>query len=166
LAPAATVPSGIPRASVTVERLRPCLPQSTGLRPAWSPPQGGFDAAVHGQVVQFQADHAVVGAQDQQLQRGEQPCGDPLVAPVAEGGGRAGGIGDLAVATAEHQDLGELIEDYPVGHAAPVAAKRVVGVVGTMFGQQGSELVPQGGGEPRWKGRHEFSTDQEALARS
>jgi hypothetical protein len=40
LAAAATVRSGMPRASVTVKRLRPCLPRSTGLRPATSPPQG------------------------------------------------------------------------------------------------------------------------------
>jgi hypothetical protein len=39
------------------------------------------------------------------------PGVDPLVAAAAQGGGRAGVIGDAAVAAAEHQDLDELVED-------------------------------------------------------
>ena len=42
LAGAATVPSGIPAASTARERLSPCLPRSTGLRPATSPPHGAL----------------------------------------------------------------------------------------------------------------------------
>jgi hypothetical protein len=143
LAAAATVPSGMPRASVTVERLWPCLPRSTGLRPAASPPQGAFgDAAIHREVAELQADHLVICLQDEQLQGGKDPGGDPLVAAVADGGRRAGLVGDLAVATAEHQHLDELVEDDPVGHASPVAAQGVVGVVGAAVGQQCTELVP------------------------
>jgi hypothetical protein len=47
-----------------------------------------------------------------------------------------------------------------------VAAQRVVGVVGATVGQQSGELVPQGVDEPGWKGRHEFSMDQEVVAPS
>jgi hypothetical protein len=67
---------------------------------------GGFgDAAVHRQVTELQADHAVIGLQHQQLQRGKDAGGDPLVAPVADGGRRAVVVGDLAVAAAQYQDL-------------------------------------------------------------
>jgi hypothetical protein len=39
-------------------------------------------------------------------------------------------IGDPAIATAEHQDLDELVEDDAVGDAGPVAAQRVVHLMG------------------------------------
>jgi hypothetical protein len=42
LAGAVTDPMGMPRPSTTTERLRPRLPRSTGLLPAFSPPQGAF----------------------------------------------------------------------------------------------------------------------------
>lgn len=42
MAPAETRPIGTPRASVATERFRPCLPRSTGERPALSPPQGAL----------------------------------------------------------------------------------------------------------------------------
>ena len=42
LAGAAIAPSGMPCASTTVERLMPCLPRSTGLLPATSPPHGAL----------------------------------------------------------------------------------------------------------------------------
>jgi hypothetical protein len=42
LAGALTVPKGMPRASTAVERLVPRFPLSTGLLPAFSPPQGAF----------------------------------------------------------------------------------------------------------------------------
>jgi hypothetical protein len=154
LAPAYTAPSGIPRASVTVERLRPPLAAVHRAPPGVLAAAGGLgDTAVHGQVTQVQADHAVVGGQDQQLESGEQAELDPFVAAVADGGGRAGRIGDLAVAAAEHQGLDELVEDDPVGDAGAVAAKRVVGVVGGALGQQRAELVPQWGDEPRFQRR-------------
>src|SRR5215203_3880339 len=42
LAGAAKVPRGMPSASTIVERLRPCLPRSTGLLPAFCPPHGAL----------------------------------------------------------------------------------------------------------------------------
>ena len=84
------------------------------------------------------------------------------VVAIADGGRRAGGVRDLAVAAAEHQDLDELVKDHPVGDPPPVAAQGMVGVVGALLGQQRTELVPERGDEPGWKGRREFSTDQEA----
>lgn len=104
---------------------------------------GGFgDAPVDGEVIKLQADHAVVGLQHQQLQGGEDAQADPVVAAVADGGSRAGLVGDLAVAAAKHQDLHQLVEHDPVGDASPVAAKGMVGVVGAAVGQQRTELVP------------------------
>jgi hypothetical protein len=70
-------------------------------------------APVDGEIVQLQADDAVVGAKDQQAQLLGQTGGDPLVAAAAKGGGRAGGIGNPAVAAAENQDLDELVENGP-----------------------------------------------------
>ena len=135
----------MPRASVTVERLRPCLPRSTGLRPGGVPAAGGLgDAAVHGQVAEFEADHAVVGVQHQHLQGGEDAQVDPLVAAVADGGRRAGLVGDLAVAAAEHQDLDELVEHDPVGHPPTVAAQGVVGVVGPRSGSSAQNWSHRG----------------------
>ena len=66
-----------------------------------------------------------------------------MVAAVAEGGRRAGLIGDLAVTAAKHQDLDERVEDDPVGDWWAVAAKGMGGVVGAAVGQQRTELVPQ-----------------------
>jgi hypothetical protein len=43
---------------------------------------------------------------------------------ATQGGRRAGGIGDPAVAAAEHQDLDELVEHQPVANAPSVAAQR------------------------------------------
>ncbi len=42
LAGAASVPRGMPSPSTIVERLRPCLPRSTGLPPAFSPSHGAL----------------------------------------------------------------------------------------------------------------------------
>jgi hypothetical protein len=115
---------------------------------------GGFgDAAVDGQVVQLQAEDAVVGGQHQQVQPLAQAERDPLVAAAPQGGGRAGGVFDAAVAAAEDQDLDELVEDDAVGDAGSVAAQGV-GVV--VWGQQGGELVPQGLDDAGWQGGHGF----------
>ena len=42
LAGAMRLPSGMPLASTAIERLMPALPLSTGLLPAFSPPQGAL----------------------------------------------------------------------------------------------------------------------------
>jgi hypothetical protein len=81
-------------------------------------------APVDGEVIKLQADDAVVGVQHQQLQGGEDAQADPVVAAVADGGRRAGLVGDLAVAAAKRQDLHQLVEHDPVGDASPVAATK------------------------------------------
>jgi hypothetical protein len=84
----------------------PCLRRSTGDGPATSPPPGGLgDAAVHGDVVEQQADDAVVGVQGDLLELREDPEVDPLVAAVADRGCRAGAVGDALVGAAEPQHL-------------------------------------------------------------
>jgi hypothetical protein len=98
------------------------------------------DAAVDGQGVQRQPDHAVVGGKDQQVQPLAQPERDPLIPAAPQGGGRAGSVLDAAVAAAKDQHLDELVEDDLVGDAPSVAAQRV-GVVASL-GEQGGELVP------------------------
>jgi hypothetical protein len=67
--------------------------------------------------------------------------GDPFVAAATQSAGRAGGVGDAAVAASKDHDLDELVEDHPVGDAGAVAAQRVSVVTG---GQQGGKLVPEG----------------------
>jgi hypothetical protein len=86
------------------------------------------DAPVHGQALQFQPEQPVVGAKHREPQPFGKAQGDPLVAAAAQGGRRAGLVGDAAVAAAKDQDLDELVEDDPAGDALPVAAERVVDV--------------------------------------
>jgi hypothetical protein len=93
---------------------------------------------VHGQVLQFQAEQPLVGAKHRQPEPFGKAEGDPLVTAAAQGGRRAGLVGDAAVATAKDEDLDELVEDDPVGDALPVAAERVVDVVGGQQGRHGS----------------------------
>src|SRR5918996_1408214 len=69
-----------------------------GLAAAW----GFGDAPVDADVSQGQADHAVVGVEDEPLQQDEYAQDDPFVAAAADGGRRAGRVGDLVVRAAEH----------------------------------------------------------------
>jgi hypothetical protein len=112
------------------------------------------DAPVDGQVLQLKAEQPLVGGKHRQAQLFGHPGVDPLVAAAAQGGGRAGVIGDAAVAAAEHQDLDELVEHQPVGDAPAVAAQRVVDGADR---QQGGDLDPQRFQDRRWQGRHETS---------
>jgi hypothetical protein len=105
-------------------------------------------------VLQFQAEQPVIGGQHQQAQLLGQAQGDPLTAAAAQGRGRAGTVGDPAVAAAEHQDLDKLVEDNAVGDAGPVTAQRM-GVLASW--EQGGDLDPQGFQDRRWQGRHETS---------
>jgi hypothetical protein len=67
---------------------------------------GGLgDAAVHGDLVEQQPDDAVVGVQRDLLELREHPELDPLVAAIADGGRRAGAVGDALVGAAESQHL-------------------------------------------------------------
>jgi hypothetical protein len=84
-----------------------------------------------------------------------QAQGDPLVPAAAQRGRRAGGVGDPAIAAAEHQHLDELLEADPVSDAGPVAAQEMGVGAG---GQQRRDLDPEGFQDRRWQGRHETST--------
>jgi hypothetical protein len=105
-------------------------------------------------MLQLQAEQLVIGGQHHQAQLVGHPGADPLIAAAAQGGRRAGGVGDAAVAAAEHQHLDELVEHQPVGDAPPVAAQRMVDLAG---GQQGGDLDPEGFQDRRWQGKHETS---------
>jgi hypothetical protein len=102
-------------------------------------------------VRQLQAEQPVIGGQHQQAQLLGQAKGDPFVAAAAQGGGRAGGVGDPAVAAAEHQDLDEFVEHDAVGDAGAVAAERM-GVPAA--GEQRGDLDPQWLKDRCGKGRH------------
>jgi hypothetical protein len=108
-------------------------------------------APVDAQIVQLQAEHAVVGGHDQQVQVFGQAERDPFVAAAPQRGSRAGGVFDAAVAAAKDQDLDEPVEDDAVGYAGAVAAQRV-GVVAVR--EQGGDLVPQGFQDAGWQGSH------------
>jgi hypothetical protein len=95
--------------------------------------------------VQLQAEHPVIRHQHRQVEPLAYPGADPLIPGAAQGSCRAAGIGDPAVATAEHQDLDELVEDDAVGDAGPVAAQRVVHLMGgssaATWTQRGSTMI-------------------------
>lgn len=75
------------------------------------PAAGGFDdTAVDAEVVQLEPDDAVVRFQADLFQRVEDTGGDPFIPAGAQGGRRAGGIGDLGVGGAEDEDLDECVE--------------------------------------------------------
>jgi hypothetical protein len=122
----------------------PCSRRSTGDGPATSPPTGGFgDAAVHGDVVEHQPDDAVVGVEGDPFELREDPEPDPLVAAIADGGRRAGAVGDALVGAAEPQHLQQLVEHDPIRDPAAVTAQRMGGIELVSIGQQRGELVPQ-----------------------
>jgi hypothetical protein len=131
------------------ERFRPCLPRSAGERPATSPPPGGFgDRAVDGDLVEDKADDPVVRLQRDLLEPGEDTEPDPLVAAIADRGGRAGRVGNRLVGAAEAQELKQLVEDDPVAGAWTVATQRMVRVVLRPLGQRSRELAPEWFGQP------------------
>lgn len=149
LAPARTRPRGMPYPSVMPERFRPCLPRSTGERLYHLAASRGFgDRAVDGDLVEDEADDSVVGLQRDLLEPGEDAESYPLVAAVADRGGRAGCVGDRLVGAAEAQKLQQFVEDDPVADARAVAAQRMVRVVLRPLGQQGRQLVPERFGQP------------------
>jgi hypothetical protein len=75
-------------------------------------------------VLQFQPEQPVVGAKHRAPQPVGQAQADPLVTAAAQGGRRAGVVGDATVAAAEDQDLDELVEHDPVGMRGPTPAAR------------------------------------------
>src|SRR5512135_1212820 len=105
-----------------LERFMPCLPRSTGLRPAHSPPPGALVMQPSTMIFsRARPGDAVVSLQRDLLEPGEDPGLDPLVAAVADGGGRAGAVGDRLVRAAEPQNLDQFPENDPVRDPRPVA---------------------------------------------
>jgi hypothetical protein len=84
------------------------------------------DAAVGGDVLQQQADDAVIGLPRDLQQPGEDPGPDPLIAAVPDGGSAAGAVGDGLMRAAEPADPEQLLEHDP----APAAAQRLGRVIG------------------------------------
>ncbi|MDH6706502.1 hypothetical protein P3T27_003229 [Kitasatospora sp. MAA19] len=83
------------------------------------------DAAVGGQLVEFEADHPVIAGEDEQAQGLHRADGDPFVASTAQGGGGAGTVGHPLVSAVEDQDLHQTVEDHRVTDARVVAAPRM-----------------------------------------
>jgi hypothetical protein len=102
------------------------------------------DTPVDGEILQDQADDALIGLPCDRLQLREDPGLDPLVAAAPDPGGAARSVGDRGIGAAEPQDLDQLFEDHPVGDPRLVAAQRVRGIIDRAVGQQRGELVPEG----------------------
>jgi hypothetical protein len=111
-------------------------------------------AAVHGHVLQLQADHPVVGPQRQRVQLLAQAGRGPLLQAAADGAVRAAGRGDALVAGAVDQRGDDVVEDDAIRDAPAVAPQRVGGRAGGARGQQGGELVPHGLQQAYWQGGH------------
>src|SRR5215208_2939592 len=84
------------------------------------------DAAVDGQVSQFEAEEAVVSFERHLPKVIHHPGFDPLVAPTAQRGRRTLLVGDPPVGASKHQNLNQLLEHHPVGYPGSVAAKWMV----------------------------------------
>jgi hypothetical protein len=92
-------PSGMPPASVTIERLRPCLRRSVGLGPAVWPPQGAL--VMHPSTLRCsnsKPNSRSSAASTARRSPVGHPGGDPRMPAAAQGDRRAGGVGDAAVA--------------------------------------------------------------------
>jgi hypothetical protein len=85
---------------------------------------------------------AAVGSRvARRVRRLDDPGRDPIVPPAPQGGGRAGGVGDARIGTAEDQHLHQLVEDQAIRDAPTMTAERMRRLAG---GQQGGKLVPNG----------------------
>lgn len=77
---------------------------------------GGFNEAfIDADVGQIESDDAVVGFQIDLFQLFENSGFDLFIPAGAQGGGRTGGICDLGIGSAWHEDCDELVEDGPIG---------------------------------------------------
>lgn len=95
-----------------------------------------------------ETDDAVVDTERDLLQLREHAQAYPLVAAVADRGGRAGGVCDRFVRAAEPEDLEQFLEDEPVADPASVAAQRMALIKLGPLWQQGGKLVPERFGQP------------------
>src|SRR3954447_19696142 len=100
-----------------------------------------YDAPVHRQISQFEADEMIVGIEGDLPEILHQSQFDPLIAPATQRALRARVVGDPFVGTPEHQDLDQLAENHPVGDARPVTSERMVRL---SLGQEGTELLEDG----------------------
>lgn len=90
--------------------------------------------------MQVEADGLVVCLQGQVVELSEDASADPLVAPSAHRGRRAGTVSVLLIGAAQDEAGQEFVEDDPVRDARPVTSQRVVDAP---FGKQRLELLPQ-----------------------
>jgi hypothetical protein len=91
---------------------------------------------------------------------GHGPGVDPFVAPAPERGRRYRRIGDAVVGAAKDEDLDEMVDDDPVGHPGPMAAKRMIVRV---VRPQGRDLVPDGGDDACFDRGHGNAPRTESL---
>jgi hypothetical protein len=121
----------------------PCFPVNRAAAGAFAAAGRFGDAPVDQDVLQFQADDAVIGFPRDGLQLLEDAQFYPLVAAPADRGGAAGAVRDPFAGAVEAACLEKLFEDDPVRDPGPVAAQRVGGVIAGPVGQQRGKLVPQ-----------------------
>jgi hypothetical protein len=112
---------------------------------------------------QVQADQPLVGGQHRAAQGLEDAGSHPFIASAAQGGGRAGRIGEAFIAATEDEGLDELVEDDAIVDPGAMASQRMPVVA---RGQQGEEFLAQRLKDARWDGRHERSTTHGASAPS
>ena len=136
------VPSGMPLASTTTERLTAPFAPVHRASSRFLPTAGSLgDAAVHRQIGQLQPDETIVGIEGDLPEILHQPEFDPLITPATQRALRARLVGDPFVSAAEHQDLDQLPEAHLVGDARAVTSERMVRL---SLGQEGTKLLPDG----------------------
>src|SRR5215203_4137288 len=107
--------------------------------------------AVYRHLRKLEADVSVVGFEHYRPQGVDHTSLYPLVAALAQRGGRAPFVGDPLVGAAEDQHLHQLLEDHPVGDARAVAPERMARLP---LRYQGRKLLPDGLDEVRWERGH------------
>jgi hypothetical protein len=114
------------------------------------------DRPVGSEIVEVQADHAVVGVEAEPQQLLADPGLGPLGQPSPDRAIRAARAGQAFIAGAVHQRGDHVVEHDPVRDPAAVAAPRVTrGELGPVKRlDQGSELDPQRLDQGCWQQRH------------
>jgi hypothetical protein len=115
-------PSGMPPASVTIERLRPCLRRSVGLGPAVWPPQGAL--VMHPSTLRCsnsKPNSRSSAASTARRSPVGHPGGDPRMPAAAQGDRRAGGVGDAGAVAAQRVGVGAAAP-LPRGAESPGAS--------------------------------------------
>jgi hypothetical protein len=148
-----TAASGMPPAWVATGRLRPC----GGGPPGWARWSGRrrapWGAGGSRQLLQFQAEHAVVGAST-----ASRSCSARPRRPTRRGGAAGWSpnrCGRDPAGAAPEQQLDELVEDDPVGDAR--GRWQPSGWVSWWVGSTAATLNPTGLQDRRWPGSHETS---------